>query len=159
MKRNGKPIDAPKPIEVPILRAGEEPLIFKCATVLDYTEFFKVNPSPEAPTVRRPGQQPVTDVNDPDYQAAVSAWAESKTLWMFLKSMAATEWLEWETVDMSDPSTWGNYEKEMAAAGMTEIDCARVHHGIMEANGLNQLKIDEAFNSLLAGTQVPATSE
>jgi hypothetical protein len=159
MRRNGEKLNAPKPIEVPILRSGEEPLIFKCGTVLDYEEFFKVNPRPTPPTVRKPGKKPVPDFTDEAYDKASTEWAESKTMWMFLKSLAATEWLEWDTVDMNDPSTWKNYEKEMNEAGMTEIDIARVQGGILEANGLNQLKIDEAFDALLAGTQVPAVSD
>ena len=68
---------------------------------------------------------------------------------MFLKSLSATEDLEWETVDMSDPDTWGNFAEELDAV-FTPAEQSAITDIVMSACGFNQDKIEEATRLFIA---------
>ncbi len=70
---------------------------------------------------------------------------------MILESLKATPNLEWESVNPSDPKTWGGYENELVDAGFSIPEISRVIDCVFDANGLNQKKIDEATKRFLAG--------
>jgi hypothetical protein len=78
---------------------------------------------------------------------------------MILKSLSATEGLEWEQVDMSKPETWHNYGDELVSSGFSPAEIFAITEAVMTACGLNQKKIDEATERFLAGQQVLQESE
>ena len=159
MKKHGEDIAAPEPVHVVITRGGGDPLVFQCGTVVDYEEFFDKNPRPLPPTVLVPGGGQSVNEDDSSYLEKRQKWAGQKTSWMILKSLEATEWLSWDTIDMDNPETWESYEDEMKAALFSEHDIVRVIGGIMDANGLSQEMIDKAMESFLAGPQVPEAKQ
>jgi hypothetical protein len=153
MKLNGRVINKPNIVTIVIPRQNDDDLIFRAQPVLDFTEFEAVCPKPE-PTVRiMPGGKRQLDTNNVDYQKLVEQWAERKYSWMILKSLQATEGLEWDTVDMADPETWSNYIKEMYDSFMTDKEITDVCRAAIAANGLDQEKIDSATESFLAGRE------
>ena len=99
----------------------------------------------------KPGGAQSQDVENPKYKKALDDWAGQKTHWMILKSLSATEGLEWDTVDMSKPETYENYIKELEDCGLTAIEVSKLFEIIQTACGLNQDKIDEATAAFLAG--------
>ena len=72
---------------------------------------------------------------------------------MILKSLEATEGLEWETVKMDDPETWLNYEKELKDSGLSPIEVGRIVGICMSANGLDERKMEAARDAFLAEQQ------
>ena len=71
---------------------------------------------------------------------------------MFIKSLLATDGLQFDTVDMSQPMTWANWQKELSAV-LSTGELSAVIDIILEANGLNDKKIEAATKSFLAGQQ------
>jgi hypothetical protein len=125
-------------------------LVFMAKAVLDFTDFHKLCPRPKPPSVLRPGQLPSEDVEDPDFKAAVFAWGGNKVNWTVLKSLEATETLEWETVDKSNPQTWKNYHSELVTAGFSEPEINLILGAVWEANALDDTKLKEARERFLA---------
>lgn len=150
MKYKGKKLDGP-PVEVVVIPRQTEELVFKAQAVLNYDDFEKLAPVPTPPKVVRPGGIESYDTEDKKYNESMDDWASLKFHWMILKSLQATEELEWETVNMSDPSTWDKYESEMAEAGLSPAEIDRIKAAVIDACGLNQAKIDEATKRFLAG--------
>jgi hypothetical protein len=149
MKLKGKPLDQPKPIVIPITR-GDDVVIFKAAPVLDQDDFDAIAPRPQPPirTMAKTGEKIAVE-NDRDYQKELDTWSRQRTDHMILKSLMATEDLEWETVDWNDPTTFKNYREEFRKAYFTPVQVAQIINAVFEANGLSQDRIDEARRSFL----------
>lgn len=133
-----------------------EDLVFKVRAVLDFEKFDENYPQPEPPEVLKPGGVRFKNPEAPEYIEALNNWAERKTDWMVLKSLEATEDLEWETVDMSNPETWSNYRKELQEAFFTPPEIAHIITVVMDVCGLNAEKIEAATQSFLAAKAAAA---
>ena len=157
MKYAGKEISGPS-TEVVVIPRSDGDLVFRAKAVLDYGDFEKLCPTPEAPPVIHKGGAKGFDTEDKVYLEAMDVWSSAKTNWMILKSLQATDELEWETVDMSDPATWGNYETELASSGFSPAEVFRIVGIVITACGLNQQKIDEATERFLAGVAAAPSS-
>lgn len=156
MKFNGRKL-APRTSTV-VLPRPDGDLVIKAAAVLNYDDFDKLCPQPEPPSTMRPGGAITQNPEDPKYREAVNQWSARRIHWMVLTSLQATPDIEWETVDMADPATWENYEKEMAESGLSPVEINAIVECVTEACGLNQSKIDEATKAFLAGAEaVPAS--
>lgn len=118
--------------------------------VLDFDDFDNIDPAPDPPEVIRPGNVRSLDVEDKKYLKAMDDWGTRRTNWMILKSLEATDGLEWETINMSDPNTWDNFRKELKECGFTLGEVGRLILAVTEVCGLNQDKIDEATARFLA---------
>jgi hypothetical protein len=154
MKIKGRKLDKPQ-VEVCVIPRHDGDIVFKAQPVVDFTDFVALCPMPQAPVILKRGGTESRDVEDKDYKAALDKWAEQRTDWMIIKSLQATEELEWETVNVSDPSTWSNFRLEFEKSGLTGIEVNAVISIVIDACGLNQKKIEEATKRFLAG-QVPA---
>lgn len=136
--------------EVVVLPRGDDNIVFKAQAVLDYSDFDALCPQPKPPTKMLKGGETHTNPEDPGYQEKLNEWGVKRTHWMVLKSLSATEGLEWETVKMDDPTTWENYEKELSEV-LSPVELSAVIGCVTDACGLNQQKIDEATKRFLAG--------
>jgi len=150
VKIHGKKLEGPKEQVVVIPRDSGD-IVFKAKAVLDFKDFDAVCPVPKPPEVIRPGGVRSVDPEDPEYKKALDKWASQKSTWMILKSLSATDGLEWETVDWANPDTWSKYQQEMSDSGLSSAEVARIIDIVMDACGLNQDKIDEATKRFLAG--------
>ena len=153
MKIAGKQISGPN-VETIVFPRSTGDIVLQAQAVLDYDDFLTLCPTPLPPEVIHPGGERGKDINDAAYTEKLIEWAGKKTDWMVLKSLEATENLEWETVNMSDPDTFENYRQALKDAGYTDADNGRVIQTVSAANGLDQSKIDEATKRFLAGPAV-----
>lgn len=149
MKIQGRTFSGPEIVPVVIPRKDGN-IVIKCQSVLNFDEFEALVPTPEPPEILKPGNIKTKDPTDKKYQKDLDEYSLLRTNWMILKSLEATEGLEWDTVDMSDPKTWDNYRSEMTASGFSPIESGRIIMAVTEACGLNQDKIDEATERFLA---------
>ena len=150
MKIKGQKIEGPNEAIVVIPRAKGD-LVFKMQAVLNTTEFETLCPEPTPPTITRVGESKGSpDFRDKKYLAEFKVFSTRRFEYLILKSLEGTSELEWETVDMLDPTTWGNYQSELKAAGFTEIEIGRIVGGVLEANSLDDAKIEEARKRFLA---------
>lgn len=148
MKINGEKIS--KNREYIVIPRPDGRVVFTAVPVSDMGEFDVMVPEPVAKTIRRPGKPAYKDVESQEYKDALANHNRLRVSWIILKSLEATEGLEWETVKMDDPSTWNNFESEMEESGLTRPEIQRVINGVMSANGLNQEKIDQAMEDFLS---------
>jgi len=152
MKLGGKHIEGPQERTI-VLPRRDGNLVFKFKAILDMSDFEKIYPLPEPKEIIRPGGIKSYDIESKKYKEVLNDWAVKKTHYMYLKSIEATENLEWETVDLSNPDTWENYQEELIQAGLTEAERLKLLQVYSEVQGLDQTKIDAATESFLAAPQ------
>lgn len=148
MLLGGEKIDGPR-METVVIPFGSRQLVFKAKLVNDFSEFDKLCPAPMPATIIKPGGVKIPDLKHPEYLAQVREHANCRSDWLFLKSLEATENLTWETVDMSKPETWKNIHTELDATGFSFAEVNRLMQLVLDANGLDQSKIDEATQRFL----------
>jgi hypothetical protein len=158
MKIQGQKVVAPPKEEIVVIPRDGGDLIFKACMIESYEDFDKLCPRPEPPSKMIKGGKQQSFPDDPKYLERLHKWAANRAHWMFIKSLEPSE-IEWETVDLSNPDTWENYQTEMEESGLSQIEQIRVMQIIQDANGLNQSKIDEATERFLAGQQEQVESE
>jgi len=149
MKIQGQVVEGPKE-EIVVIPRGTTEFVIKAKPVLNFDAFEKLNPIPQPREKMMPGGEKTQNFDDPEYKKALDLWAQQKTDWMILKSLSATEGLEWDTVDMAKPDTWSNYREELEKT-FTPGEVSKIITIVMTACGLNQDKIDEATKRFLAG--------
>jgi len=148
MKISGKRISEPKERIVVIPRDSGD-IVFKAKAVLDFDEFDKMCPEPEVPFIRYSGKEPVPNPNSEDYKKQMNEWATKKMNYIILKSLSATEGLEWENVNLSLPETWENLFDELKES-FSAIEINEILKIVNSANGLSEETIKEATDNFLA---------
>lgn len=153
MKIKGKKIEGPNIEIIPIPRAMGDDIIFLAKAVLDMSPFETICPVPVPPMKVIRGGEQVPNLQDKGYLKSIENLSTKRLAWMVLTSLQATEGLEWETVDLSDPSTWELFRKEMKESGFSDVEINRVITGVINVNALNDDKIEAARERFLATAQ------
>lgn len=149
MKFKGKKPNKGNTVHLVIPRQGNESMHFVAKGIFDYSPFNKEYPEPK-PAVRVIKGVESVDLNHPTYTKRFAEWAKMKTHWLILESLKDTPDLEWETVDMDKPTTWGNYEKELEEI-LLPAEVNQVVNAVMEACSLTSQKIEDATEAFLSG--------
>ncbi len=151
MKLQGKQPGAPTP-STAVFERGDDKFVFTIQAVLDFKDFLEVCPEPKPQTKTLPGgKKELEDTNTPAFQKKLDQHAELKTHWMVLKSLEATEGLEWETISMTDATTWSNYQEELMAAGFTEGEVAYVVSKVFKQHIVDEDVMQDALDRFTAG--------
>jgi len=143
--------------EILVLPRGEHNIVFRAVGVPDYDEFNKLCPEPKPPGVHKPNEGWVPNEDDPAYKDMMATHNRKRIAWMVVTSLHPTG-IEWDTVDLSNPSTWTQWEDDMKEGGLSQIECNRIVQVVMQANCLDEGKLQKARESFLAGQQ-PMPSE
>lgn len=151
MKIQGKKVEGKNTEICPIPRP-EGDIIFIAQSV-EMDDFNKLCPQPVPPKKIIKGGEKVNDVEHPTYKKKMEAYGRKRIAYMIIKSLDATPDLEWEKVDISDSSTWEEYEKEFKESGFTDIEIARIIDAVMTANCLNETRLEEARARFLLSKQ------
>jgi hypothetical protein len=128
-------------------------IIFRCKAVRSFDPFLKQVKEPEPPHVVKPGGVKEYNYDDPTYFAQLTKYNRIRYDYIVLTSLTATEGLEWDTVKMSDPATWSNWEKELESAGFTTLERNKIQDGVMRANSISNARIEEALANFLRGQE------
>lgn len=154
MRIAGKKIEGPSALYLVIPRQTGD-IVFTATPVLDYSDFNKLCKRPEPPLITTPGAGGGSKLalKDPKFLEAINDWSSKHTAYMIIKSLGADGGLEWDTVDIGDPSTYLNYSTEFEQNGFSEMEVLKLTNLVFEACGLDQSKIDEATASFLAERQ------
>ncbi len=155
MRIKGQVLNGPNE-ELIVIPRGQSQIVLRARAVLEYDDFDRLCPEPKAPWVVKPGGQKQQDFNDPKYIAAIAQRVKQQTYFMFIKSLEATDGLEWDTIDLKRPDTWLQFENELKNSGFSQIERNLITRGIMIANNLDDNKVEEARQRFLLSLAVPA---
>ena len=149
MKLFGKKIDKPS-AEICVIPRADKDYVFKAEAVLDFDDFDKLCPEPKESTSLNAKTKEVTKVKGKAYEERVEAWSTNRMNYMIIKSLSATEGLEWDNIDLKDVKTWVNYKDELMESGLSAGEVNRVVSIVLEANSLDDKKYKEAHDRFLA---------
>ncbi len=153
MKIKGKKIEGPNREIVAIPRGMDDDLIFMVNAVMDMSSFEKMCPVPEPP-LRKINGVDVPNLKDTAFLKLLDKHAEKRMAWMVITSLEGTEGLEWDVIDVGDPSTWLLFQDEMKSAGLSQMEINRIVAGVISVNALSESKIDAARERFLLLQQV-----
>lgn len=147
MKIGGKKVT--KNHEILVLPRPGGDLVIKAHAVSINPEFEKKCPPANPPIVTtKEGSRP--DFTDKEYKRSEAIRDSRRFALMVLRSIEPSE-IEWETVDIDNPSTWENWQSEMTEAGLSEVEITRIINTVLTANSLDEEKIKEAREAFLRG--------
>jgi hypothetical protein len=139
--------------EVLVLPRGDERIVFRATGLSSMESFYKLCPEP-VPPMKLTKDGPTADTQDKNYQAALIGYQKRRTAYMVVNSLIPSQ-IEWDTVQITDPSTWTNWEQDLKNAGLSDVECGRVVALVGEANCLDEAKLKRARDLFLRG--MPAT--
>lgn len=135
-------------------REGVGDIVFKVEGVLDYSLFDRLCPEPEPPLRIDPKGVQTPDIDNKAFKVLVDRWAERKGAWTKIMSLAPTEGLEFDAVDLNDVETWTNIDKEIAESGLLPAEIMVLNRAITDANGFSQANLEAARESFLSVIKV-----
>jgi len=149
MKIGGVEIQGPAEEVLVLPRLEGENIVIRARAVADMDEFEALCPLPTPPGIRtKDGWKP--NANDETYMQRVQQHGELRFAYMVLKSLEPSN-VEWEKINISDPSTWMEWQKELKEAGISSTEVNRIIVCVMQANALDEAKLKEAREVFLRG--------
>jgi hypothetical protein len=134
--------------EILILPRGEQVLVIR-AQAVNLDEFDALCPEPKPPgKLTKDGWIP--NLLDESYQQIIANHNEKRIAYLVVKSLEPSD-IEWEKVQIGNPRTWTDYVQDFKAAGLTTIEINRIVQCVMQANSLDEAKLEQARKSFLAG--------
>lgn len=129
-------------------------LVFKFKTVSNFDEFDKVYPEVTPMFKHFPDGTKEQYFDDENYKFRVNKRNMARIHWLYLKSIEATEGLTWDTIDMGNPETWGNYTNELNS-WLTMTEQVAMLNACQRVNVMTEDMLKEARESFLAGKLRP----
>ncbi len=153
MKLNGRVLKDPNEVVIVTPRANADDIVLRARAVLDMDLFDTMCPEPKPPVRKLASGQTVDNMKDPGFLQQCQNHAAQRLSWIVLKSLEATEGLEWDEVDIADPTTWNHFRKEMQGSGFSVIEINRVVAECLNVNALDENKIEAARQRFLLQAQ------
>lgn len=136
-------------VEVLVLPRTDGDIIIRAQSVSISDDFNALVPRPTAPGIRtKDGFK--SDTEDSDYLKAVDRRDNMYWDYLCLRSLEPSE-IEWEKVDLNKPETWCKWQAELMEAGLAETELNHIQRCIMQANALDEKKLERARESFLHG--------
>jgi len=148
MKIGGVDVNSPCE-EVLILPRLQGDVVIKARAVMSMDEFDKLCPEPAPKKVLRAGGWQ-ENKDDPNYKSQMETYGEQRWNYIALKSLEPSE-IEWEKVDLGNPRTWQNWTEELTEAGFSSVEINRITVCVMQANALDESKLEKARDAFLRG--------
>ena len=136
--------------EVLVLPREDQRLVFRASGLKDMEEFKRLCPEPEPPR-KLTKDGPVADTEDQGYKDALAGYQKRRMAYIVIRSLLPSQ-IEWDTVQLDNPSTWANWDSDLKSAGLSEMECNRVLALVLEANCLDEAKLRKAREVFLRGT-------
>jgi len=151
MKINGHEIQGAC-VSTLVLPRGEDNIIIKAQSIPDFDEFDKLCPEPKAPGIlTKAGWEP--NLKDESYRSVLNIYQENRIAYLIVRSLEVSD-IEWDSVDVNNPKTWTNYIADFKEAGLSEIEIGHIVQLVMEANSLDEKKLEEARKNFLLGQRM-----
>lgn len=149
MRIGGVEVNGPAEEVLVLPRLEGANIVFRARAVLDMEDFEALCPVPKPPGIRtKEGWKP--NENDETYRQRVAQHGEQRFAYMVIKSLEPSD-IEWDDVNVDDPSTWLNWSEELKKAGISSTEINRIIVCVMQANALDEAKLKEARELFLRG--------
>jgi hypothetical protein len=136
-------------------RVGSD-IVLRARGLPDMDEFYKLCPEPVPPALlTKEGKKP--DLKDTGYLQQEAEHRKRRWGYIVVKSLEPSE-VEWDTVKLDNPASWANWDDDLKANGFTAAERNRVFSLCLEANSLDERKIQQARELFLAGRPDKAQS-
>lgn len=148
MKIGGVEVNSPCE-EVLVLPRLTGDVVIRAQAVMSMNEFDKLCPEPKPKKVLKAGGwQDNTD--DPSYKTQMEEYGNRRWNYIALKSLEPSK-IEWDGVDFGEPRTWEKWTEELAEAGFSSVEINRITVCVMQANALDEAKLEKAREAFLRG--------
>lgn len=136
--------------EILVLPRLDHEIVFRARAVSDLSHFEALCPMPKMPKKIVKGGA----VDDPNegYVSQVAKRDRIRFAYICIKSLEPSE-VEWQTVDLDDPSTWEGWSQELTDAGFSSVEVQRIVVCVMQANSLDEAKLKAAREAFLRGPE------
>jgi hypothetical protein len=135
--------------EILVLPRGESQIVFRACGLEDMEEFAKLCPEPTPPgKLTKAGFVP--DPTDPGYKSVLGEYHKRRLAYIVVHSLVPSQ-IEWDTVELDNPSTWANWESDLKQGGLSQIECNRILGLVLGANSLDEAKLQRAREVFLQG--------
>lgn len=148
MRIAGKTLEGFKP-QLVVFERPNDPIAFSIGPVVDYAEYDQIEKQPEPPERVYPGGTKKKDIKDKGFVEKLEEYLENFNTWAFLKSLSYTKDLEFDQVDINDPSTYKNLEGEMLSV-LTKPEYNILLQKIHAVNSVTEDQLEKARDRFLA---------
>lgn len=138
--------------EILVLSRKEGQIVLTARAIADMEDFTSRVNEPKPRRVFRKGKGWGDDTDHPDYQVELNRYGGLKMAWIVLKSLEPSQ-IEWDTVNMKQPASWENWEKDLKANGFTQHECNLVLGLVLSANQLSEAKLERARELFVLGQE------
>lgn len=142
-------------VEILVLPRGEDVIVFRATGLASYDEFDALCPEPKPPGAFNPQREFIPNPEDPSYRDMLATYGNKRMAYMAIKSLEPSD-IEWEQVDIDNPSSWTLWSDELREAGFTQVEVNRIMGLVLDANCLNEERLEKARAVFLLG-QVAAS--
>lgn len=132
-----------------VLPRQDQAIVLRARGLQDLQEFAKMCPEPTAPVKLTPNGT-VPDPEQPGYKASLGEYQKRRLAYLVVKSLEPSE-IEWDTVKTDVPATWMNWEQDLRANNFSQTECNLVLMLVMQANALDEAKLQKAREVFLRG--------
>ena len=150
MKIRGREILGVNKVTLVLPREDDEDIVLIAKAISDLDAIDEFLQTPKPPAALGPGNETTFNHKDPGYQAQMVMYNTKRMAWVVLESLRENG-IEWDTVDIRDPSTWTNYVDELKASGFSVIEINHIGNAVAEANALDEEKLNAAREVFLRG--------
>jgi hypothetical protein len=152
MKIGGVELNGPNEEVLVLPRLKGPNIVFTARAIVDMEEFDRLCKAPEAPGIRTAKEGFKKDFTDGEYLTQMGTYRERRVAYMVIKSLEPSE-IEWDRVQLSNPSTWCEWKKELQEGGLSDAEIGQVINCVAAANSLDESKLKEARESFLRGQE------
>jgi len=150
MRINGIEVNGPNE-EILVLPRKDQNIVFRATALKSFDEFDALVPLPKAPGYRTKDGFKENE-NDPTYRQAKEQYDQKRFAYLVVVSLEPSE-IEWSEVDINNPRTWMKWQDEFKEAGFSEFELGRIQQLVLQANALDETKLEEARKSFLLGEE------
>lgn len=150
MKIGGVTVEGVNECVLVLPRPGED-IVLKAKAIENWEEFQKLCPEPK-PNVILTKDGKKDDIDAKEYLQQQEVYAARKMGYLVMKTLEPSN-IEWSEVEVNTPATWIHYESDFLAGNLTQIEINKIADLVMEANQLDDDKLQEARDSFVLGQQ------
>lgn len=149
MRINGRVVQGKNRKTVVLPREGEEAIVIIAEAVSDIDGVFEFIQMPEPPVIQKPtGIE--KNFADKGYKEQLQHFNVRRMAWIMIESLKPSN-IEWSLVREDDPSTWTKWGQEFKEAGFSPMEVSRITDAVLEANALDEEKLEAARKVFLHG--------